>query len=86
MRVTAKCVGRRYRGAYAGECVQPLDLTPELEKQYRRGVFYSQGSLYLNGWRYAKVCACVRSCVRSTNNPNRWGVGRKLNHKPDILA
>ena len=40
-----------------GEWVQmPEDLTPDLEKHYRRGVFYRphQTNLYLNGWRYSK--------------------------------
>ena len=40
-----------------GEWLQmPEDLTPDLEKHYRRGVFYRphQSNLYLNGWRYDK--------------------------------
>jgi hypothetical protein len=39
-----------------GEWLQmPQDLSPELEKHYRRGVFYSRTALYLNdGMRFAK--------------------------------
>ena len=38
-----------------GEWLQmPQDLSSELEKQYRRGHFYRNNELYLNGWRYAK--------------------------------